>query len=162
MTTTLLIYVVVIALFVYRLARPQRISVTRLWIMPILLFVLTALSVYGSQVMAPRAPWQTGLAFAGGLLLGSPLGLLRGKHSQVTATDRKNVMFVRSSPAIVFLWLGAFVARAAIRYLVPGADTAEGVWGTGLMAFAVGALVTSYYAIYVKYRSLERQTTPTV
>ena len=46
--TTAIIYVIVIALFVWRMARPQRMSVLRLWIMPVILLAITAFSIYAN------------------------------------------------------------------------------------------------------------------
>jgi hypothetical protein len=157
---TALLYVIIISLFVFRLVRPQRISVLRLWIMPIFLLGLTAFAVWGAGVaaaqlgIAPPPAWETAAALCLGAVLGVPLGILRGRHSQVEPTDKPGVLYVRSSPLIVLVWLAAFAARAGIRYFMPHASSTATVVGDGLMAFAIAALIASYAIIYQRYRAL--------
>jgi hypothetical protein len=161
--TTALIYVVAIALFVWRTARPQRMSVIRLWIMPIVLLGLTAFSIYANmyatalQGEMPAPAWQIAIVLVIGAALGVPLGFLRGRHSEVKPTDRPGVMYVHSSPVIVIIWLLAFVARAALRAYLPHAGSETMLGGDLLLAFAMAAIITSYYAIYKKYQSAMQQ-----
>jgi hypothetical protein len=161
--TTALIYAVAIAIFVWRMARPQRMSVVRLWIMPIVLLALTGLSIWGSVQTAalagqPPAPgWQVGLGLIAGAALGVPLGFLRGRHSEVRPTERPGVMYVHSSPLIIIVWLAAFVARVAVRAYLPHAQAGAELGGNALLAFAMAALITSYYAIYKKYLAVLQQ-----
>jgi hypothetical protein len=160
--TTAIIYVVAIALFVWRMARPQRMSIMRLWIMPVVLLALTGFSIYAnmyaSALMGEMPPpvWQVGGVLVLGAALGIPLGFLRGRHSEVKPTDRPGVMYVHSSPFIIIVWLAAFAARAALRAYMPAAQAGAALGGDGLLAFAMAALITSYYAIYMKYRALQQ------
>jgi len=155
---TALFYVIVIALFIWRTVRPQRMSTTRLWIMPIVLLALTGFSIYATmyasvlQGVMPAPAWQVAAVMLIGAVLGIPLGFLRGRHSEVKPTDRRGVMYVHSSPLIVIIWLLAFVARAAVRAFLPHAGSAAALGGDGLLAFAMAAIITSYYAIYKKYQ----------
>lgn len=159
------LYLAIIALFVYRLVRPQRISTVRLWVMPFFLVALTAFAVWGTGVAAAQlgygAPgtWQLALALCAGVVVGIPLGLFRGRHSDVKATGKPNVMYVRSSPLIVVVWLAAFAARSLIRFLMPHAGAASALAGDGLMAFAAAALIVSYAVIYRRFRALEVSST---
>lgn len=161
--TMILIYVAAIALFVWRMSRPQRTTVFGLWFRPILLVVLTAFIVWSGNYaqlalgQIPPPPWQIAGVLVVGAALGVPLGFLRGRHSEVKPTDRPGVMYVHSSPIIIIVWLAAFLGRAALRLLVPGAHTGASIWGDGLLAFAVAALVTSCFAIYAKYRQAAQQ-----
>ncbi len=161
--TTAIIYVVAIALLVWRMARPQRMSVLRLWLMPIFLLALTAFSIWANvyasalQGQFPPPAWQIAAVLAIGAVLGIPLGLLRGRHSQVKPTERRGVMYVHSSPIIIVVWLAAFVARAVLRAYMPHAQTGTALAGDALLAFAIAALITSYYAIYRKYRVAVQQ-----
>lgn len=160
---TVIIYAVAIALLVWRIARPQRMTMWRLWFMPVLLLALTAFSIWANALafamtgQAPPPDWEIALVLAGGAALGVPLGFLRGRHSEVRPTDRAGVMYVHSSPLIVVVWIGAFVARAAVRTFMPHAGSGAALAGDGLLAFAMGALITSYYAIYLKYQALAQQ-----
>lgn len=158
-----IIYAVAIALLVWRVARPQRMTVWRLWFMPVLLLALTGFSIWANAVafamsgQAPPPDWEIAVVLACGAALGIPLGFLRGRHSEVKPTDRPGVMYVHSSPLIIVVWIGAFVARAAVRTFMPHAGAGAALAGDGLLAFAMGALITSYYAIYRKYRALTQQ-----
>lgn len=158
-----IIYAFAIALFVWRMARPQRMSVVRLWVMPVVLLALTAFSVYANMYASalqgemPPPYWQIAAVLIVGAALGIPLGFLRGRHSEVKPTDRRGVMYVHSSPVIIMIWLAAFVARAALRSFLPHAQAGTALGGDGLLAFAMGALITSYYAIYQKYRTAVQQ-----
>jgi hypothetical protein len=160
---TLLIYAVVIALFVWRMSRPQRTTVFGLWFRPILLVVLTGFVVWSANFamiatgQIPPPAWEIALVLVVGAALGVPLGVLRGRHSEVKATERPGVMYVHSSPVIVVVWIAALLARALLRYLLPGAQSGASIWGDGLLAFAVAALITSAFMIYVKYRQLTAQ-----
>lgn len=152
-----LIYVVVIALVVWRMMRPMRVSVARIWVRPIILVLFTGLAVWGEQQMSPAPLWEVAAILFAGALLGVPLGFLRGRHSEVKATDRPGVYYVHSSPFIVFVWLGAFVARAAIRYALPGASHGVTVWSIGLLAFATAAIFASAFIVHDKLKHVMRQ-----
>lgn len=162
-TMTLLIYAVAIALFVWRMSRPQRTTVFGLWFRPILLLLITGFVVWSAnyaQMLVGQIPppaWEIAAVLLIGAALGVPLGVLRGRHSEVKPTDRRGVMYVHSSPVIVIIWIGAFLARAVLRYAMPGAQSGASIWGDGLLAFAVAALITSCFMIYSKYKQLTAQ-----
>lgn len=165
-TMTLLIYAAVIALFVWRMSRPQRTTVFGLWFRPILLLVLTGFVVWSANFamiatgQIPPPAWEIALVLIIGATLGVPLGILRGRHSEVKPTERPGVMYVHSSPVIIVVWIAALLARALLRYLLPGAQSGASIWGDGLLAFAVAALITSCFMIYSKYRQLAQQPQP--
>lgn len=167
LTMTALIYVAAIALLVWRMARPQRMSVLRLWIMPVFLLAITGFSiwasVYSSTLLgqAPPPAFELGGVVLIGAALGIPLGFLRGRHSEVKPTDRRGVMYVHSSPLIVGIWIVAFALRAILRAYLPHAQGAAALGGDGLLAFAMAALITSYYAIYKKYQTALQQAPAT-
>lgn len=152
----LLIYAVVAGLLIWRNLRPQKMSVWRLFVSPIFLAAMTALSIWGTQQYSPSPPWLIGAALAAGIVLGSPLGILRGLHTNVRATDRAGVMLLDASWVVLALWLGAFIVRAGLRYVFHTGYTAA-LLGDGLLGFAVAAVVVSYYVIFMKYRALEVQ-----
>lgn len=158
--TSIFIYVVVIGLFVYRMSRPQRFTRTRLFVMPVILLAATAMAIWGNAMAAAQLgaaaapPAEIALALVVGAIVGIPLGIVRGKHSEVKPTDRPGVMYVHSSPLIVVVWLAAFAVRALIRYFMPHAGPMTAVVGDGLMAFAVGALIASYVIIYQRYKAI--------
>jgi hypothetical protein len=151
---TAVIYVFIIALVVWRASRPQRMRVVRLWLAPIVLLSISAVSIYSSQMSAPAPAWAMALAIVVGALLGIPVGLLRGRHSNVRLTHRPGVIQIDASLVTMLIWLGAFVVRAMVRFAF-GLDTvAATIAGDGVLVFAIAAVIASYYAIYAKYRAV--------
>ena len=151
----IVIYVLLIAWIVYRVSRPQRITVGRMWIFVVLLMVLAAFAVYGSAVMFHPPAWQLAAAAVLGLVIGIPLGLLRGHHTQVSATERHGVMKLGPSWQTAAIYLGAFVARFVIRMMLPPSSAVGNVVSDGLIFFAIGIIGASYYAVYRKYEALD-------
>lgn len=147
---TALIYVVIIAVFVWRMMRPMRVTVARIWTRPAILVLFTALAVWGEQRISPAPAWEVAAVLIAGAIAGIPLGILRGRHSIVKGTATPGVFVVQSSPLIVLIWLGAFVARAAIRYVVPGASHGMTIWSIALLAFATAAIAASAFIVHAK------------
>jgi hypothetical protein len=145
--------VVVLVLVVVRMVRPQRISVTRLWVSPIILCAIAAFSIYATQQMNPAPPWEIALGLVVGALAGIPFGLLRGHHTDVQPTDRPGVMLLGSSWATGLIFAGAFGLRFAIRLAMPHRGSLSTVIGDALLGFAVAYVVTSYLAIFRKYEA---------
>lgn len=161
-TSTIAIYVVALGILVWRFSRPQKMGVWRLWFAPVVLTIVTAYNLYLTPQLAllegtfPPPAWQTALAAAAGLAAGIPLGMLRGRHSDVSLGDRPNTIYVKSSMVVLFVWLGAFALKALLRYVAHGSPVAIAV-GDGLLVFAISALITSYVMIWQKYRTLRTQ-----
>ena len=61
----------VVALLAVRLIRPQKISVTRMWVTPIILCALTAWVIYANNRLNPAPPFEVAV----GLLLGGLAGV---------------------------------------------------------------------------------------
>lgn len=140
----------------YRASRPQRISVTRMWIQAGFLILLAALAIFAAE--SQSAPmWQVALAAVLGLIAGIPVGLLRGHHTQVAATTKHGVMQLGPSWVTAGIYLGAFLLRAVIRATLP-AGTLGAVAGDGLLVFAIGIVGATYYAVYRKYELLDHLT----
>lgn len=162
----LLLIVAVLAFRVYRMTKPQRMRVAQLWIAPIILILLTALSIWGTSAAsaalgsAPMAPWQIALAVGAGALAGIPLGVFRGRHTEVTPTEKAGTMYVRSSPLLVAVWMGVFVLRFALRSLMPRASAEAFLIGDALLAFAVAAFFVWAVTIYTRYKELTAAPQP--
>lgn len=149
-TQTAVIYGLAAAFLLWRFSRPQKISVTRLWLSPVLLLAVSITSIYASQQFAPAAPLLLAVALIGGAMLGAPLGLLRGYHTTVMLTAKPGVMQLGASWIVAGIWIGAFVIRAGLR-LYFGSSPLGSVVGDALLTFAITLYVTSYIAIYRKY-----------
>ncbi len=148
-----IILVIVAALLAFRLIRPQRISVTRMWITPIILCFLTAWVIYANAMINPSPPLEIALTLVVGAIVGIPFGVLRGIHTDVRPTDRPGVMYLGSSWVTVLIFAAAFGLRYGIRLLMPQHGSLTGAIGDGLLAFAIAFIVTSYVVIFRKYEA---------
>lgn len=149
----LIVLLIVVALLVFRLIRPQRISVTRMWITPIVLCFLTAWVIYANAMINPAPPLEIALTLVVGAIVGIPFGILRGIHTDVRPTDRPGVMYLGSSWITVLIFAAAFGLRYGIRMLMPQHGSLTGAIGDGLLAFAIAFIVTSYLVIFRKYEA---------
>ncbi|MEO6836007.1 MAG: hypothetical protein ABI231_08910, partial [Candidatus Tumulicola sp.] len=64
----LLPLVVVAAILIFRFIRPQRISVTRMWIQPIVLVLLTGWAIYTTETLNPAPGWEIAAALVAGAI----------------------------------------------------------------------------------------------
>lgn len=152
----LLPLVVVVALLAVRMIRPQKISVTRMWVTPILLCGLTAWVIYANDLLNPAPPLEIALGLAVGALCGVPFGILRGMHTDVRPTDRPGVMYLGSSWATLAIFAAAFGLRYAARLLIPQRGSLAATVGDAVLAFAITFIATSYLVIFRKYERLAK------
>lgn len=163
---TVIIYAIALALLVWRFSRPQTIGVWRLWFIPILLTAITGYNLYITPMLAglegslPPPLWETVVAVIVGIIAGIPLGIVRGLHSNVSLGNRANTIQIRSSMVVLFIWLGAFALKGALRYVARGSTVAIAI-GDGVLVFAVAALITSYFIIWQKYKALSAERAQT-
>jgi len=157
--TTVVVWIVIAAIVLFRASRPQRTSVTRMWIMAGILMLAAGFAIYSYEILNPAPVWQIALAVVLGLAAGIPVGILRGHHTQVSATDRHGVMQLGPSWATAGIYVGAFGLRALIRYFVPLHSAIGTVVGDGLLIFAIAIVGATYFAVYRKYEQLDHATT---
>jgi sugar phosphate permease len=144
---------VVVVVLAIRLVRPQRISVTRMWIQPLILVALIGWAIYASQMLNPTPGWEIAAALAIGAIAGVPFGILRGVHTDVRPTQRAGVMYLGSSWMTVLIFAVAFGLRAVIRLVMPHRGSLSGAIGDGLLAFAIAFVAASYIVIFRKYEA---------
>lgn len=149
----LLPLVVVVALLAIRFFRPQRISVTRMWIGPIVLIGLTAWAIYATERFEPAPIVAVAAALLIGGVAGIPFGVMRGIHTDVRPTERPGVMYLGTSWVTIVIFLAAFGLRAGVRALMPQHGGLSAAIGDALLAFAITFIATSYIVIYRKYQS---------
>ncbi len=154
----LLPIIFVVAILAIRLIRPQKISVTRMWITPIFLCGLTAWVIYLNDMMNPAPPLEIALGLIAGALIGIPFGVLRGMHTDVRPTERRGVMYLGSSWITIAIFAAAFGLRYAVREMMPQRGSLTGTIGDALLAFAIVFIVSSYFVIFRKYERMLPQT----
>jgi hypothetical protein len=134
--------------------RPQKISVTRMWVTPIVLCGLTAFAIYGTQIQNPAPPLEIALGVIVGAIVGIPFGVLRGMHTDVRRTERRGVMYLGSSWVTLAIFIGAFALRYGVRDLMPKHGSLSAAVGDGLLGFAIAFLAASYVIIFRKYEKM--------
>jgi len=152
--TAALIYVLVIGAIVYfRLLRPVRLRASRLWTGPLLLCAVTGFLVWES--------FEQNVSFALiasavviGIVLGFPLGLLRGRHTKVQPTGEPGVLVVQPAIIPLAIWGIAFLARFAVRYFLPHAGPVALAASDGAIAFALGSIIGARFVIAQRFREL--------
>ena len=153
---TIVIYLAAFALVLFRMSRPQRISVTRLWVAPALLVFVGIWVIYAEQSLAPSPTSYIVVATLLGIALGVPLGFLRGAHTPVQATPDPNVMLLGSALVPALIYVSAFAVRLLLHFVFPIGSVAGTVVGDGILVFAIAFLAVSYFAIYQKFVALEK------
>jgi O-antigen/teichoic acid export membrane protein len=153
--TTIVMWIVIAGIVLFRASRPQRTSVTRMWVMAGLLMIIAASVIYSTENLYHAPALEVAIAIVLGLAAGIPVGMLRGRHTQVSATNRHGVMQLGPSWATAAIYIGAFALRGAIRFVVPATSPIGTVIGDGLLAFAIGIVAATYFAVYQKYECLD-------
>lgn len=155
--TSIVPLVIVIGIVVWRNLRPQKISLTRLFLTPVLFVFIIWITVWGNQFISAASPLTIGLAIVIGVLLGIPVGLLRGKHTNVRSSERRGVMVLDASWQTMAIYLSAFGIRYLARLAFPPTSSVGSAIGDGALAFAGATIVAAYYVIYTKFKALEAQ-----
>jgi len=145
-----------VAVLAVRLTRPQKISVTRMWVTPIILCALTAWVIYLNERVNPAPPAEIAAGMFIGALAGIPFGILRGMHTDVRPTDRRGVMYLGSSWVTLAIFAAAFALRYAARAIMPHSGSLSATLGDALLAFAIGFIGASYAVIFRKYERLAK------
>jgi len=150
---------VVVALLAVRMIRPQKISVTRMWVTPILFCGLMVWVIYANQLINPAPPFEIALGLIVGVVAGLPFGVLRGIHTDVRPTERPGVMYLGSSWITLAIFVVAFGLRFGIREMMPQRGSLTGAVGDALLAFAIAFIVASYFVIFRKYERMPKTVT---
>jgi hypothetical protein len=145
---------VVVAILAVRMLRPQKISVTRMWVTPIILCALTLWVIYANNLLNPAPPGEIALGLMVGALAGIPFGILRGMHTDVRPTERRGVMYLGSSWVTLAIFAVALGLRYAARMLMPDRGSLTSTIGDAVLAFAIAFIGASYVVIFRKYEAL--------
>lgn len=136
------------------MSKPQRLSVTRMWVGPLILCALSAWVIYANAQIYPTPPAEIAAALILGAAAGLPFGILRGLHTDVRPTDRPGVMYLGSSWITLTIFIAAYALRYVVRLLMPHRGNLTGTIGDGLLAFAIVFIAASYFVIFRKYEEL--------
>ncbi|MBV8688547.1 MAG: DUF1453 family protein [Candidatus Eremiobacteraeota bacterium] len=152
---TYLIILAALALVIFRNMRPQTMTVSRLWLMPLILLVLVGVSFWATSVELPASMiWLSIVAVAVGLAVGIPFGILRGRHSKMRAGDKPGTIIVEPSAITLILFFVAFAARYLIRFFVPAAGPIAIAPADGFLAFAIASVIASRFILYKRFKAL--------
>ena len=131
-----LIPLVVVALVILRNSRARRLRIESLWISPVIILALVALSL--SQQGLP-SPLMLGIDIAA-LAAGSLLGWWRARFTKITVDPATHQLTSQASPIGMLVILGIFALRYGVR-MYAGQNT--GAMGVSAVAIADAALVIS-------------------
>ena len=152
---TYLIILAILALVIFRNVRPQTMSISRIWLTPIILLVLVGVSFWATAIeLPPGTLWLPALAVAIGLAIGIPFGILRGRHSKMRAGKKPRTIVVEPSAITLILFFVAFGARYAIRLFVPTAGPIAIAPADGFIAFAIASVIASRWILYTRFKAL--------
>ena len=143
------------AIFLVRNLRTRRISLARFWITPAILAVLAGISFEGT-LREGDAP-TTLIAIFAGIIVAVPFGLARGHASRVRLGEQPGTLYLDPSPLLVAIWLFAFVAKFAMRLVVPGTSMNGTAATDAFIVFATTTVIVSRIIIFRKYEALRRE-----
>lgn len=158
--TSILPLVFVVAIVAWRNLRPQKISLARLFLTPVLFVLIVGMVVWGNQFISAASPVTIAVSLALGVVLGIPVGLLRGKHTTVRPSERPHVMILDASWQTMAIYLGAFGVRYLARLVFPPTSALGSAIGDGALAFAGATIIVAYYVIYTKFKALDASAAP--
>jgi hypothetical protein len=139
--------------------RERRVSVWRVWLVPVLPAVLTGLSILRHR---PASPWAW--AWLGlGLVIGLSTGSVRSGLTRIRDVDRATgVLLVQPSLLAVLVWLVAFLARIVVRQVVGQRDpdpSTAGLVAAALLTATLGPVLAR--AVWVVRTYVEAPPAPT-
>lgn len=144
---TLIILLLIVGFVVFRMLGERRIPLSRLWLMPAVLALLSAASLWESV----QSSWLAGLLALVGAVLGWLVGELTLRTQQVRLDPQQSgVVWVRGSLLTVVIFLGSFALRMGLRVLI-GQHALHGLLGNlsgALLAFSVALIAMRNYGVY--------------
>lgn len=146
----------IIGLLIFRNVRPQKLSLARIWVVPVMLVVVTLFAIWGTAQAEPAPLWMTIAALVIGAAAGTPLGLARGRHSRVRLADTPGTVVIDPSIAVLLIWVGAFAIKFGMRYFLPHAGPVSSAASDAFIALAAASVITSRWVVFNKARALER------
>lgn len=149
----------ILALIVYRLrsgAREKALKIERLWIIPVVLLIIGALTLWQVPIAGPAWLWLIP-TFA----VGAALGYWRGRFTLVTVNPETHALTSRTSAAGLYLIIGVLALRIGLRvYLTAEASTLHlnvALITDAFLVFAIGLIAAQKLEIWIRARGLLAQ-----
>lgn len=149
-----LLLIVVAALVVFRNMRPQKMTVSRFWVFPIMMVALSGFVLWTSFQQSPHSGVATIIATVIGLIIGIPFGIARGHHSQVKLAEQPGVFYIQPSVVVMLVWLVAFIVKFGVRMYLPQAGPIGVAATDGFLFFAIVSVVVSRLMVFRKYEAM--------
>jgi len=153
----LLIDVIALAVVGYlavRQFREKQVRISRLWVLPALLFLFSYNGIQNDLFDTGFAPVVIGLALLAGLMAGAA----RGALIKVKVDLAARILFVKGTPLSVILWIVFLAVKAlsdvalfttSLRATPLGAAT--GLTTAALLTFSLGTLIATRIYFYWRY-----------
>jgi len=153
-----LIPLLLIAFIVRRNLRPQRLRVERLWLMPVILFIVVGLSFEKGLPTSPIVLTVLPIALA----LGVVAGWYRGRLTHITVDPVTHDLTSKASPWGIVLIAALFIGRMSMRvYFEQGDGAAHGhlsdtasAAADGLLLFTLGLICAQRLELWLRARRL--------
>jgi hypothetical protein len=151
----LAVIVVVMALRMRRMSRERPLSLSSLWIVPALYFVVVGMVFVSAPPTSPLV-WA---ACAAALAIGAALGWQRGRMMHITVDADTGKLRQKASIAAMGFLIGLIALRTLTREAAQlgGLPIDIKALTDGLMAFALGLLTVQRVEMYLRARRLLAQ-----
>ncbi len=149
----ILIGLLFVAWMIYGQMREQRMKLSRMWIVPAFMVLLS----YPSLTKLPLHNFFNifVLLIAGGV--GAALGVVREVFKKISVNKVAGEILVKGTPIGLFLWFGAIIFERYIKDLLQkskGIITPE-ILAPALMVFSLSAVIARRVYLYRKYLKTE-------
>jgi hypothetical protein len=151
---SIVVIIIVLAVVILRNARTQKMTVSRFWILPVIILAVTVLGLWSSIAEEHADIVAAIIAAAIGIVLGIPLGIARGHHSKVRLGDAPGTLYVDPSLVVTLIWLAAFAIKYGLRAFLPDAGPIAVAASDGFLFFGVSSVLVARLVIFRKYETL--------
>jgi ABC-type antimicrobial peptide transport system permease subunit len=139
---------------IFRNSRSQKLTVSRFWILPLIVLALTALGLWSTVAVEHADLVATIVSVVIGIALGVPLGIARGHHSKVRLGETPGTLYVDPSLMVTLIWLAAFVLKYVVNTFLPNAGPIAVAATDGFLLFGVTSILVARLVIFRKYEAL--------
>ena len=146
---TIGLVVIVMALRMRRMGRMRPLKLDRLWIVPALYFVVTAMMFW----QLPPTGWVA-IACVAGLSIGAAVGWQRGRMMHIHVDAETHALNQKASPAAMLFLLALIAVRALGRGLLGTEGVSPAMLTDPLIAFALGMFTLTRVEMYLRARRL--------